>query len=99
MRVVFFWLFLQFIEITPRVHRKRWFFQTRYQLLLYSMAEREINKVETNAIQGKPVEKRGFPPVPRHPANQDLRFVVSESFRLGMRILSEIDKALRALKG
>jgi hypothetical protein len=65
------------------------------------MHERESKPVGKDISGVKPVEKRGFPPVPpvpRPPANQDLRFVVSESFRLGMRILSEIDKALKALK-
>jgi hypothetical protein len=65
------------------------------------MPERESKPVGNNISGVKPVEKRGFPPVPpiaRPPANQDLRFVVSESFRLGMRILSEIDKAIRILR-
>ncbi|NTW69074.1 MAG: hypothetical protein HGB23_04420 [Chlorobiaceae bacterium] len=63
------------------------------------MPQQEINTRDNRPLSGKPVEKRGFPPVPRRPANQDLRFVISESFRLGMRILSELDKALKALKG
>lgn len=59
------------------------------------------SRASGNEIKGKPVEKRGFPPVPpvaRPPANQDLRFIVNESFQLGMRLLSDIVEAIRIIK-
>jgi len=36
------------------------------------------------------------PPM-RPPANQDLRFVIKESLRLGFRFLVEVEKALKKL--
>ncbi|MEI6846849.1 MAG: hypothetical protein WCK32_02255 [Chlorobiaceae bacterium] len=63
------------------------------------MRETERNTTGKNIISGKPVEKRGFPPIPpRPPANQDLRFVINQSIRLGMKIISEIERALKILK-
>ncbi|TCD48585.1 hypothetical protein [Chlorobium sp. N1] len=45
----------------------------------------------------KTIEKNGYPePAPRVAA-EDLRFVVRESLKLGLRMISEIDRALRAL--
>jgi hypothetical protein len=65
------------------------------------MSEQEQKSSANDSVFGKPVEKRGFPPPPpvlRPPANQDLRFVVNETFRLVVRFLSEIDKVIKILK-
>lgn len=45
----------------------------------------------------KTIEKNGYPePAPRAAAD-DLRFVVRESLKLGMKVLSELDRVLRVL--
>jgi hypothetical protein len=45
----------------------------------------------------KTIEKNGFTEPAARVAADDLRFVVKEGMKLGVRIISEIDRALRAL--
>lgn len=45
----------------------------------------------------KPVETQGYTQPPRRPASLDLRFVVEESLKFGLRVIGEIDRALQKL--
>jgi hypothetical protein len=62
------------------------------------MPARENKKLVSQKRDDKPIEKRGFPPVPPRPAIDDLHFVLSASLLLGKKIILEIDKALRIMK-
>lgn len=43
--------------------------------------------------------KPELPPSPSKPASHDLRFIVSESVNLGVRIINEIDRMIRKING
>ncbi|WP_162010068.1 hypothetical protein [Pelodictyon luteolum] len=61
------------------------------------MSNYQIERPNPRPEERKTIEKKVFIEPTARVAADDLRFVVKEGLKLGVRIISEIDRALRAL--
>ncbi|NTW83579.1 MAG: hypothetical protein HGB36_09480 [Chlorobiaceae bacterium] len=57
-----------------------------------------IKTIEPRINTDKPVETGEIPLLPSRPAVEDLHFIFRESLRLGMNLLSEVDRMVKKLK-